>query len=106
MLKLWIVRHGQTDWNTRLLIQGWTDIPLNSTGREQARKLHAYISGIRFHRIFSSDLLRAYETAQILSGNRPEQIEKTDSLRERCFGDAEGRPRNELDAIFTSDESI
>jgi broad specificity phosphatase PhoE len=103
MLKLWLVRHGQTDWNVARLIQGWTDIPLNSTGQKQARALHHYISGIRFHEIFSSDLIRAYETAQILSGNCPEKIKKVEFLRERCFGIAEGRPRSELDTIFTID---
>jgi uncharacterized phosphatase len=104
-LKLWIVRHGQTDWNTRHLIQGWTDIPLNTAGREQAGKLLEYISGIQMHGIFSSDLARAYETAQILSGNRPDKIRKTEFLRERCFGSAEGRPRTELDTVFMGNPS-
>ncbi len=102
MLTLWIVRHGQTDWNVFRLVQGWTDIPLNTTGREQAIKLKDYITGIRFHKVFSSDLTRAYETAKILVGNNTSNIKTTQALRERCFGLAEGKPRRELETKFAN----
>ncbi len=102
MLTLWIVRHGQTDWNLSGRIQGWTDIPLNATGKQQARQLCEYISGIPFHRIYSSDLKRASETARILTVYPGVKMSINTDLRERCFGQGEGMVREVLDDQFAA----
>ncbi len=100
MQKLWIVRHGQTNWNLSQRIQGWTDIPLNETGIQQATLLHKYICGIPFRKFFASDLVRATETAKILAANQHHMIEICPDLRERCFGKREGTVRQDFSEAF------
>jgi broad specificity phosphatase PhoE len=85
---LYIVRHGQTDWNVERKIQGWTDIPLNDMGRAQAAELKEKLKGIDFTFCFSSDLQRARETALILTDSMDVQMDVR--LRERNFGPWEG----------------
>lgn len=100
MLELWVVRHGETAWNQEERIQGWKDIPLTDTGRDQARILARYIQGQSFQAIHSSDLIRAYETAEILNEILTLPIAKDERLRERSFGDAEGLLRKESDKLY------
>lgn len=64
---LYIVRHGQTDWNVRKIIQGHSDIPLNTEGQEQARVLAESLKNVHFDKIISSDLVRAKRTAEIVA---------------------------------------
>lgn len=91
---LTLVRHGETDWNRDRRIQGRTDIPLNDTGRQQARDAAAALRATLENRpvmMVSSDLARASETAQImaLELGLPEPRQHSD-LRERAYGTAEG----------------
>lgn len=95
MTTLTLVRHGETDWNLNRLIQGSTDIPLNDTGRAQARA-----TGLRLKEeltaeaplvVASSDLSRAHETARIIACELGAAEPRTyPELRERGYGDAEG----------------
>ena len=80
---IYIVRHGQTDWNVEGIYQGRIDIPLNKTGIEQAKKTKEELKGIKFDKVFSSPLKRAIETAQIICNN---PIIKDDRIIERCNG--------------------
>ena len=86
MIELWLVRHGQTDWNRRHLLQGWVDTPLNQRGERQARELAGSLRGRSFTGVWSSDLSRAVETARLAYGE-PIQSE---ALRELDFGEIQG----------------
>lgn len=90
-MEVYLVRHGRTPWNARRLIQGRTDISLAPDGIAIAQEYSKKIRDIHFDRIFSSPLKRAYETAEILRGDRDIPIETDDRLKEICFGENEGR---------------
>ncbi|WP_426345568.1 histidine phosphatase family protein [Alcaligenes sp. HNGD-HTN06] len=90
-----LIRHGETAWNAARRLQGWQDIALNETGREQARALHSYLSSPAFQQsvdaVISSDLQRAWETAEIACQHWDIAIERLPGLRERGFGKLEGQ---------------
>lgn len=88
-MKLYLVRHGQTDWNVQRIAQGRTDIPLNATGITQAEELRDKTHEYRFDICYSSPLVRAVKTAEIVTDGRC-PIVKDDLLVERCFGKYEG----------------
>ncbi|MGB4778715.1 histidine phosphatase family protein [Microbacterium sp.] len=95
MTSLILVRHGETDWNAQRRIQGSTDIPLNDTGRAQARevaeRLRDELADAGPLVVASSDLSRAHETAQIVATVAGVAEPRTyPQLRERAYGDAEG----------------
>lgn len=96
--ELYLVRHGETDWNRQRRIQGSTDIPLNDAGREQARETGRALGRRPFDGIFSSPLGRALETARIIAGEvglpDPAVI---DALVERNYGEAEGMGFDEIE---------
>lgn len=89
-MKIYIARHGQTDWNIQHKAQGHSDIPLNATGRAQAEELRDNIKDIQFTAVYASPLKRAAETAQIATDGRYDII-YDDRLMERSFGDFEGK---------------
>jgi len=84
--RICIIRHGETDWNVQKRIQGHTDIPLNETGRAQALAMAFNAAHHRFNAIYSSDLLRATETAQVLAQREDHEVKCLPQLRERHFG--------------------
>jgi probable phosphoglycerate mutase len=86
-----LIRHGQTDWNQAALMQGRTDIPLNDTGRAQAREVVAELAESDWDVIVSSPLGRARETAAIIADGLGLELGPAyDGLTEQDFGDAEG----------------
>lgn len=92
------VRHGQTDWNALGRIQGQTDTPLNGNGIKQAGALAERLRSEpkKWDIVVSSDLQRAYATAQIIADRLEIPLVAGDSrLRERCFGEAEGLTKEE-----------
>ncbi|MDI7774046.1 histidine phosphatase family protein [Asticcacaulis sp. EMRT-3] len=91
-----VLRHGQTDWNQQMRLQGSTDIPLNATGREQAKTAAGFLAGQGVTRIIASPLSRALETARIV-GERLGIEPVTDGrLIERNFGLFEGMTLDEV----------
>lgn len=89
-MKLYLTRHGLTDWNKEKRAQGRKDLPLNTEGRTQAEELRDKIKDIEFTAVYASPLKRAAETAQIAVGDRYDII-YDDRLLERSFGDFEGK---------------
>jgi probable phosphoglycerate mutase len=91
----WLIRHGETEWNALRRLQGWLDIPLSETGRQQARQLGSFLQSSSFdhtiHAVVSSDLSRASETARLAIGHRYGGVYERAELRERCYGIYEGR---------------
>ncbi|MBE6152610.1 MAG: histidine phosphatase family protein [Firmicutes bacterium] len=90
---IYIVRHGQTDYNKNGRYAGRIDVPLNDIGRDQAKIVKEKLKDIKFDKIFCSPLVRAYETAQIISDNN---IIKDDRIIERSNGDLEGKLKTEI----------
>lgn len=104
---LYLVRHGETDWNLQRRIQGNTDIPLNDTGREQARATGRLLSRRSWDAVYSSPLSRAYETGALIAEElglpAPEAV---DALVERAYGEAEGLADPELSRRFPGDTPV
>jgi probable phosphoglycerate mutase len=94
---LCIARHGETDWNIAGILQGWIDVEINDRGRRQAYELVAVFSGAGFSQVYSSTLVRALETAKIISRSlRLPPPHSHDGLKERNFGEIQGIPKAEL----------
>ena len=98
MTTLILVRHGETDWNAQQRWQGHSDTALNDAGREQARRLAAELE--RVDALYSSDLARARETAEILAGTIGLEVRFDRRLRERGFGAWEGLTTEEIESSF------
>lgn len=88
---IYLIRHGQTDWNLNQKVQGGSNIPLNENGRKQAEAMAVKLRGVPFCAVFSSDLDRAKETAEILIQGRGLDIQVDPRFRERGFGSWEGK---------------
>ena len=97
-VKLWLVRHGQTEANKAGILQGWCDYPLTELGLREAKNTGKFLSQVQFDRILSSDLKRAYETAKIISAGSSfaniKSVEQTVLAREVSFGVKEGLPKD------------
>src|SRR3989304_1172792 len=96
MTQLILVRHGETVWNREKRMQGHTDTVLSETGRQQAAALGRRLSTPAFAALYSSDLLRAWDTAGALAQKTGRGIVTDSGLRERRFGIFEGLTRDEI----------
>ncbi len=88
--ELLFIRHGETDWNREQRFQGHVDVPLNGHGRTQAQRLAARLADQPFEQLFSSDLLRAQQTAEPLAAAWGLPLQTVPQLREQHFGVFEG----------------
>ena len=88
--RLYIIRHGRTDWNDRHKLQGRTDVPLNAEGRRMAEEAREDYRDVHFDVCFCSPLVRARETAEILLRDRNVPILYDERLLEMGFGSYEG----------------
>ena len=94
-MRLYLLRHGETDWNKERKIQGCTDIPLNDYGRELARKTGEGMKDISIDLVITSPLVRAKETAQLVLAGRDVKVIENPQIQEMNFGEYEGRPSDE-----------
>ena len=93
MTTLLLARHGETDWNRELRIQGSSDIGLNDLGRAQAHALAQELEHVELDAIYSSDLSRAQATAAAVAASHGLEVRLDARLRERSFGSWEGLTR-------------
>jgi broad specificity phosphatase PhoE len=101
-LKLILVRHGETHWNKDGLVQGGdSDIELNDTGLEQARKLAAFLKNEPIIAILSSPLRRAVATAEVIASRHHLAVEIDQGLKELRVGDLEGISISDLRTTFS-----
>ena len=105
MTTLLLVRHGETDWNADGRLQGQTDRPLSDFGRRQARQLAEELDGEEFEAIYSSDLARARETAEIVGERLGLAVALDPDLREKDWGTWEGLTAVERDRVEFVGES-
>ncbi len=107
MTRLYLVRHGETDWNRQRRIQGRTDIPLNDTGREQARLTGRRLAARSWDGLYASPLSRARETAELIGAEvglgRPELVP---AIVERDYGEAEGMDWLEVERRYPNGMAV
>ena len=102
-MRLCLVRHGETDWNAEQRMQGHKDLPLNACGRAQAEQAARQFTGLRADAIYSSDLQRAWQTAQPIAAALGLTPTRLIALRERNYGRCEGMVRKDVAATYPED---
>lgn len=107
-MKIIITRHGETDWNTRKIIQGSTDTPLNAAGLQQAEALAETLSGDSWHiqHIYTSRLIRALDTAQIVANRLKLPCTVLNGLEEMSLGQWEGLSWKEVTERYPQHYSL
>ena len=105
-MKLYVIRHGQTDWNVAGKCQGRTDIELNSTGIEQAKKAKTQLKDYKIDLIICSPLKRARKTAEIINEAIDCKIISDERIIERNCGNIEGTTKEEWPSIVNEDIDI
>lgn len=96
-MKLYIIRHGQTEWNITNKIQGKTDIPLNLEGIKQAENAREIFNNIDIDFIICSNLDRAKETCRIINKDKNIPVVYDERIRERNYGKLEGEDIRNID---------
>jgi probable phosphoglycerate mutase len=96
--RLIVVRHGETAWNVDTRIQGQLDIGLNATGQRQAQQLGQALADETVEAVYASDLARAWDTARAVAGPLGLEVVPEPRLRERAFGQFEGRTFADIEA--------
>ena len=100
MSRIYLIRHGEVAWNAESAYVGSTDLPLNDTGRAQAEMLARRLERDDISAIYSSDLSRARETAEIVAERLDLSVALVPGLRELDYGEWEGMPEVELPKRF------
>ncbi len=104
MTTLLFARHGETDWNREGRFQGHADPPLNEAGRAQARELAERLQDVPLDAVYSSDLRRAHETAEIIAAAKGLPVVVEPGLREIDVGSWSGLTRSEIEERFPGAE--
>jgi probable phosphoglycerate mutase len=104
--RIFLVRHGETDWNATGRIQGHNDTPLNAAGRQQAQRTAQRLAREPITAVYSSDLARAFETATIIGAPLGLTVVASPRLRERQYGLWEGLTAAEIQARYPEQFAI
>lgn len=100
MTRIILVRHGETPWNKDRIFRGSVDIPLNDTGREEARLAGEWLKGEKIDVAYSSPLSRAVETAENIACHHGLTVQKLDGLADLNYGDWQGLPLAEVKKTY------
>lgn len=100
MVKIILIRHCETDYNSENKYLGRTNVPLNNAGKNHAKLLAWQFKDENIKRIYSSNLSRTYETADIISAFHSLGVERVPGLNEIDFGDWEGRAFDEIERRY------
>lgn len=103
MIRLYLIRHGETEWNRARRFQGWTDIELSAEGEEQARLLGERFKKIKIDEIYASPLKRAVATAMPIAKVQGIDVITKESFKEINFGEWEGMTAPEISAKYGKD---
>ena len=90
-MRLYLVRHGQTDMNKNQMFYGWTDVDINAEGVRQAKRLREYFREVQLDAIYSSDLRRAAHTAEIIASGKKMPVQYQSAFRELYYGEWENQ---------------
>ena len=107
MPELILLRHGQSQWNLENRFTGWVDVPLSPKGEDEARAAGEKLRGRRIHKIFTSVLKRAVDTATLALGTAlitDVPIERDAALNERMYGDLQGLNKAEAAKKWGDDQ--
>lgn len=96
MTRIYLVRHGTTEWNREEIFRGQADCALNETGRAEARAVAAYFEGVNLDGIYTSPLARAAETAAAIAAGRGIEVGSDPAFIDLDFGEWQGRPLKEV----------
>jgi len=99
-MKIYITRHGETEWNKKGFMQGWRDSDLTEKGIENAKRLGRSLKDIHFDAIYSSPLGRAVETAKYITEENNSRIILLESLKEIGFGIWEGMEHSKIKELY------
>jgi len=97
---LYLVRHGETRWNLEQRFQGHTDIELSEKGEKQAILISRRLKNVPISAVYSSDLSRAYVTAQIIADSHNLSVKQIPELKEMCYGEWEGKMFQEINQEY------
>lgn len=103
-MKIYITRHGETEWNKVGRMQGWKNSNLSEKGIENAKKLGESLNHIDFDCIYCSPLGRAIDTAKCIRGNKSTEIITKESLKEMGFGLWEGMEHTKVEELYAAQQ--
>jgi broad specificity phosphatase PhoE len=96
MVKVILIRHGETDWNQEQIFRGEIDVPLNQPGLAQARAVREALAEIVIDALYASPLARAFETARVLAEGRNLEVRREEGLSDVDFGLWQGLPKEKV----------
>lgn len=100
-LRIFLVRHGETDWNRQGRFQGQIDVPLNPTGQAQGEQVAAFLKDVSFHQAISSPMLRPKATAEAILAHHPQvPLKLIPAFAEISHGDWEGKLEPEVESLY------
>ncbi len=95
-MRLYLTRHGETEWNVAKKLQGWENSPLTENGLKRAHQFKELVKDVEFDKIYTSDQKRAIDTANIIKNGRDIPVIELQELRELAFGSWEGQTLTEI----------